>query len=54
MESPVPVRTVVDIKATANKHKHIVEHLPGVHALSACDTSYFFGYLQSYSFESFE
>ena len=33
MESSVPGRTVVDIKATADKHKHIVEHLPGVHAL---------------------
>ena len=43
MESPVPGRTVVDIKATADKYKHIVEHLPGVHALSGCDTSYFFG-----------
>ena len=42
MESPVPGRTVVDIKATADKHKHIVEHLPGSHALSGCDTSYFF------------
>ena len=54
MESPVPGRTVVDIKTTADKHKHIVEHLPGVHALSGCDTSYFFRYWQSYSFESFE
>ena len=42
MESPVPGRTVMDIKATADKHKYIVEHLPGVHALSGCDTSYFF------------
>ena len=39
MESPVPGRTVVDIKATADKHKHIVEHLPGVHALSGCETT---------------
>ena len=44
MESRVPGRAVVDITATADKHKHIVEHLPGVHALSGCyTTSYFFG-----------
>ena len=43
MESPVPGRKVVDIKATANKHKNITDHLPGVHALRGCDTSYLYG-----------
>ena len=44
MESPVPGRKVVDIKATANKHRTITDHLPGVHALSGCDTtSYLYG-----------
>ena len=43
MESPVPGRKVVDTKATANKHRNITDHLPGVHALSGCDTSYLNG-----------
>ena len=43
MESPVPGRKVVDTNATANKHRNITDHLPGVHALSGCDTSYLNG-----------
>ena len=40
MESPVPGRKAIDTKATANKHRNITDHLPGVRALSGCDASY--------------
>ena len=40
---PVPGRKVVHTKATANKHRNITDHLPGVDALSGCDTSYLNG-----------
>ena len=44
MESPISGRSVIDIRATANKHRNITEYLPGVHALSGCDTtSYLYG-----------
>ena len=44
MMSPVAGRCVIDIKATANKHRNIADCLPGVHALSGCDTtSYIYG-----------
>ena len=44
MESPIAGRCVIDIKATANKHSNITDYLPGVHALSGCDTtSFIFG-----------
>ena len=44
MESPCAGRTMVDIRQTALKHKHITTYLPAVHALTGCDTvSYLFG-----------
>ena len=44
MESPIAGRCITDIKATANKHRNITDYLPGVHALSGCDTtSYHYG-----------
>ncbi|KAK3874873.1 hypothetical protein Pcinc_020193 [Petrolisthes cinctipes] len=41
MQSPIACRRTVDIKATATKHSNIAEFLPGVHALSGCDTTSF-------------
>ena len=38
MESPIVGRCVIDLKATPNKHQNIADSLPGVHALSGCDT----------------
>ena len=44
MESPIAGRCIIDIKATASKHRNISDHLPGIHALSGCDTtSYMYG-----------
>ena len=44
MESPCAGRTIIDIRQTALKHKHITTYLPAVHALTGCDTvSYLFG-----------
>ena len=44
MESPIAGRSVIDIKATANKHRDIADNLPGLHALTGCDsTSYIYG-----------
>ncbi|KAK4328552.1 hypothetical protein Pmani_001029 [Petrolisthes manimaculis] len=41
MQSPNAGRGTVDIKATPTKHSNIAEFLPGVHALSGCDTTSF-------------
>lgn len=41
MQSCIAGRRIVDIKATATKHSNIAEFLPGVHALSGCDTTSF-------------
>ena len=38
MESPWAGRTIIDIRQTALKHKHITTYLPAVHALTGCDT----------------
>ena len=38
MASPVAIRNVINIKATALDHKNIVCHLPATHALTGCDT----------------
>ena len=44
MESPIVGRSVIDITATAHKHKDIANFLPAAHALSGCDTtSYLYG-----------
>ena len=44
MESPCAGRTIIDIRQTALKHKHITTYMPAVHALTGCDTvSYLFG-----------
>ena len=44
MESPINGRSVVDIKATSDKYKDIIDYLPGVHVLTGCDTSsYLYG-----------
>ena len=44
MESPCAGRTIIDIRQTALKQKHIAKYLPAVHALTGCDTvSYLFG-----------
>ena len=39
MESPIAGRSVIDIKATANKHRDIADNLPELHALTGCDTN---------------
>ena len=38
MESPIKERTVIDIQATAEKHRSIMPSLLACHALSGCDT----------------
>ena len=44
MESQVPDRSVIDIKATAQQHQDIAKQLLAGHALTRCDTvSYMFG-----------
>ena len=44
MKSLIAGRCVIDIKATANRHRSITNYLPGVLALSCCDTtSYLYG-----------
>ena len=44
MESPCAGRTIIDIRQTALKHKHITTYLPAIHALTGCGTvSYLFG-----------
>ena len=44
MKRPCAGRTIVDIRQTALKHKHITTYMPAVHALTGCDTvSYLFG-----------
>ena len=48
-ESPIAGRSVIDIKATANKHRDIADNLPGLHALTGCDsTSYIYIYIYIY------
>ena len=41
MESFFTGRSIVDIKATTLRHLDIVDHLPGMHALTGCDTTSF-------------
>ena len=41
MENPIAGRISIDIKATAQRHKDISEYLPGMHALTGCDTTSF-------------
>ena len=41
MESPIAGRSSIDIKATAQRHKDVSEYLPGMHALTGCDTTSF-------------
>ena len=44
MESPCARRTIIYIRQTALKHKHIIKYMTAVHALTGCDTaSYRFG-----------
>ena len=38
MESPCAGRTIIDIRQTAVKHKHITKYMPAVHALAGFDT----------------
>ncbi len=38
MESPIKERTVIDIRATVEKHRAIIPALLAGHAISGCDT----------------
>ncbi len=38
MESPCAGRTIIDIRQTSLKHKHITKYMPAVYALTGCDT----------------
>ena len=44
MDNHCAGRTIIDIRQSALKHKHITKYMPAVHALTGCDTvSYLFG-----------
>ena len=44
MKSPIVGRRIIDIKTAVIKHKDIADNLPGMHALTGCDsTSYLYG-----------